>query len=134
MSDSILDRLTGRTENQTRMVDDQELEDLQSFGWLRGVRDRAIMLELRHRNGNITCYGYAWLEKAEFDPSEGITLYFGGKTVRIIGQHLNSMVRDNISLFAGIVRHKVPWIRESEFGDAASGPNNATIIDDIQVK
>ena len=67
MSDSILERLTGRSDDQSRKNDDQEMEDLQSFGWLRGVRDRAIMLELRHLNGNITCYGYAWLEKAEFD-------------------------------------------------------------------
>jgi hypothetical protein len=134
MNDSILDRFTGRSEDQSRKTDDQEMEDLQSFGWLRGVRDRAIMLELRHRNGNITSLGYAWLEKAEFDPSEGIVLHYGGKTVRIVGQHLNHMVRPNISLFAGIVRHKVPWIREAEFGDAASSPNNAIIIDDIQVK
>lgn len=134
MSDSILERITGRGDDQSRKNDDQEMDDLQSFGWLRGVRDRAIMLELRHRNGNITCFGNAWLEKAEFDPSEGITLHFGGKTVRIVGQQLNHMVRPNISLFAGIVRHKVPWIREAEFGDAASSPNNATIIDDIQVK
>jgi len=133
MSDSILDRLTGRGDIPTRTADDQELEDLQSFGWLRGVRDRAVMLELRHLNGNITCYGYAWLEKAVLDPSEGITLHFGGKTVRVIGRQLNGMVRPNISLFAGIVRHKVPWIRESGFGDAANGPSNATIIDEIQV-
>lgn len=133
MSDSILDRLTGRGDIPTRTTDDQEMEDLQSFGWLRGVRDRAVMLELRHLNGNITCYGYAWLEKAVLDPSEGITLHFGGKTVRIIGRQLNGMVRPNISLFSGIVRHKVPWIRESEFGDAASGQNDATIVDDIQV-
>ena len=49
-----------------------------AFGFLRGVRDRAIMLELRHRDGRISAVGYAWLSGAEFDPSAGITLSFGG--------------------------------------------------------
>jgi hypothetical protein len=134
MSDSILERITGRVEDFPRRGEDLELEDMDSFGWLRGVRDRALMLEVRHRNGNISCFGYSWLEKAMFDPSEGITLQFGGTFVLITGQNLNRMIRPNISLFQGIVRHKVPWVRESVFGEGANYPSNPTIIDGIQVK
>jgi hypothetical protein len=132
MSDSILERLTGRNDAPPPKADELETEDLQCFGWLRGARERAIMLELRHRNGNITAFGNAWLEKAEFDPSEGITLQFGGKTIRIIGTGLNHEIRPNISLFQGIVRHRVPWIRESEFGEIG-GPQSRVSVDEIRL-
>ena len=38
------------------------LEDFGAFGWLRGIRDRAIMLEIRHRDGRVPAFGYAWLD------------------------------------------------------------------------
>ncbi len=41
-----------------------------------GSKERAYTLEIRRENGNITALGYAWLERCEFDPSEGITLRF----------------------------------------------------------
>jgi hypothetical protein len=132
MSDSILERLTGRNEAPHPKADEHETEDLQCFGWLRGARKRAIMLELRHRNGNITAFGNAWLEKAELDPSEGITLQFGGKTVRIIGTSLNYEIWPNISLFQSIVRHRVPWIRESEFGEIDSLKTKVS-VDEIRL-
>jgi hypothetical protein len=46
------------------------------FGWLRGIRDTAIMFDIRHRDGHITAFNYNVLDRAEFDPSEGITLKF----------------------------------------------------------
>jgi hypothetical protein len=45
--------------------------DLGAFGFLRGVRDRAVMLELRWKDGSVVAFAYAWLERAGFDPSEG---------------------------------------------------------------
>jgi hypothetical protein len=64
------------------------------------------MLELRRRGGNITGMGYAWLERAEFDPSQGIILYFLGKMVRITGNNLNAEIRPHVRLFNGILRHR----------------------------
>ncbi len=71
------------------------------------------MLELRHKDGSVSAFSYAWLERAEFDPSEGISLHFAGKTVLITGRYLNAEARPNVRLFAGIVRHRVPWIQEA---------------------
>ena len=53
-------------------VEDDLSDDLISFGWLRGIRDQAIMLQLRHRNGKVQAYPYALLNYAEFGRSEGI--------------------------------------------------------------
>jgi hypothetical protein len=84
MNDSVLSRYTRvRPEDAVAADNDTEgADDFGAFGWLRGVRDRALMLELRHRDGKVSAFGYAWLERAEFDPSDGITLYFAGRVVR----------------------------------------------------
>ncbi len=132
MNDSILNRLVGRNDDHSgRRTEEAELEEnLQTFGWLRGTRDRALMLELRHRTGNITCIGYPWLERAEFDPSEGIKLQFGATTIRINGKKLNEEIRPCISLFAGIIRHRVPWIQEAGH---LEGRQDSPLIEEIRI-
>jgi len=74
--------------------------------WLCGVRDRAVMLEVRHKDGRITANGYAWPESADFDPSDGITLNLSGKK-KLIGQNPNAEVCPNVRLFVAILRQRV---------------------------
>src|SRR5580693_3667142 len=64
-------------------------ENLGNYGFLRGARDTAEMLELRKRTGNIRAIGYGWIQKVDFDPSAGITLFVGNETIRIQGRNLN---------------------------------------------
>ncbi|HVX13087.1 MAG TPA: hypothetical protein VHC22_18025 [Pirellulales bacterium] len=92
------------------------------------------MLELRKRNGNIIGRGYSWLEGAEFDPSAGITLYFLGKAVKITGSNLNAEIRPNVRLFNGILRHRVPWIQETDQATAMRAAKDAIVIERIEVK
>ena len=128
MTDSLLTKYTARKSEDN---DDPALEtdDLGSFGWLRGMRERAVMLELRHKTGNVTAIAYAMIEKLEFNPSEGITLHALGQKFRIQGRNLNGEVRPNVRLFEGLTRHRVPWIQE-----AFSGNNgNCTAIDRIEL-
>ena len=133
MNDSVLDKYTSRRvePDVATPADSEGADDFGAFGWLRGVRDRAIMLELRHRNGRISAFGYAWLERAEFDPSEGITLQFAGRSVRIAGRNLNSELRPNLRLFAGIMRQRVPWIQEADGPTAMSAAKDAVVIEEI---
>jgi hypothetical protein len=37
------------------------------------IADRAIMLEIRHKDGRVSARGYSWLQSAEFDGSTGIS-------------------------------------------------------------
>ncbi len=92
----------------------EETEDVGLFGWYRGIRDRAIMLELRKKDGHVLAIGYGWIERAEFDPDQGILLHLPGRVVRIQGSGLNQEVRPHVRLFEGIVRHRVPWVQESD--------------------
>lgn len=108
-------------------------DDLGAFGLLRGLHDRALMLELRFKDGRRRALGYAWLHDAEFDPSEGITLHFGGRKVKIAGQNLNAEVRPNVKLFAAILRHRVPWVSEAGAPAALLAARDALLIDEIKV-
>ncbi len=56
----------------------------------------------------------AWLDLASFDPSEGITLGFGGRKVTIRGRNLQAEVRPNVRLFQALVRQRVPWLQEAD--------------------
>ncbi len=114
MSDSVLERYTGKVSAGEGPLSEEGMDDLGAFGWLRGVRERAIMLELRHKDGSVTAFGYAWLKKVTFDPSEGITLDFSGETIRIIGRNLDGEVRPRTQLVSGLVRQRVTWIQEAD--------------------
>jgi hypothetical protein len=109
-----------------------QVDDLGAFGWLRGVRERSVMLELRRKDGSIVALGYAWLERIDFDPSEGIKLKFAGQTVKIIGRNLNAELRPNVRLLAGLVRHRVTWIQEADEPESLRAARNATVIEHFE--
>jgi len=114
--------------------DDTPIDDYGAFGWLRGVRERALMLEIKHKDGRISAYGYSWLESAEFDPSEGITLNFSGSSIKLIGQNLDGEIRPHVRLFAGILRHRVPWIQEADGEAVIQAGKDAVVIEEVKVK
>ena len=88
-------------------------DDHGCFGVLRGQRERAVMLELRRRTGDVLAVGYGWVERIAYDPSDGITLHLGGQSIRIRGSNLNAEVRPNVRLFEALTRHRVSWVREA---------------------
>lgn len=135
MSDEFLQRYLLRQPTTREYRQDPEAEppedDLGCFGWLRGASERAVMLELRKRNGNIRAVGYGWLERADFDPSVGITLEFAGSRVAIRGRNLNTEVRAGVRLFEGITRHRVTFIQESPRPEFLKGDESACIAEVI---
>lgn len=141
MSDSLLKRYVARPAEEAPDVrrstqhgpsaDQDAADDFGAFGFLRGVRDRAIMLELRLKDGSITAIGYGYLEKAEYDPSEGIVLHVLGQKYCLKGRNLNTEVRPTIRLFEGITRHKVPWVCEADHRQSMTASDNDTVIDAI---
>jgi len=142
MSDSILKRYAVRTgeslvENRLaaesgRATESEALEEFAAFGILRGIRDRAIMLELRRKDGSITAIGYGYLERAEYDPADGITLHVPGQKIRLRGRNLNVEIRPGVRLFESIARHKVAWVREADHRESMMAGDGETIIDSIQ--
>ena len=135
MFDDIFDQQPPRRKPAPPLpVSDSEMvDDLGSFGWLRSGRERAIMLEVRHKNGQITAHSYGWLESAEFNPSEGISLNFSGKTVKLIGRNLNVECRPDVRLFEGLLRHRVPWIQEADEPTLAESLESCVVIEEVTV-
>ncbi|MFO0858351.1 MAG: hypothetical protein U0640_13465 [Phycisphaerales bacterium] len=135
MSDRLLDKFTKQTRTEVGAVDTHEgaeAENLGCFGWLRGVRDRALMLELRKKDGHVLAIAYSWLERVEFQPDEGITLHLPGRKVRIKGSGLNQETGRPVRLFDGITRHRVPWIREADRGELLKSAGDNIVVESIQ--
>jgi len=136
MTDSILQKYTGRKPVEAESVNGSPepdgLDDLGAFGLLRGIRDRAIMLEFRKKDGNSQALAYAWLESAAFDPSEGITLQLGSRKIRLVGRNLNQAGPNGLGLFTAITRHRVLWIQEADEPAILQALDSATLIERIE--
>lgn len=132
MTDSVLQRIAARANDNVETAEAEQLDDLGVFGWLRGVRDRAVMLELRKKDGNILAVGYAWLDKVEFNPSQGIVLCLGGQKITIRGRNLNEELRPNVRLFQGLCRHRVPWIQEADEATFMESQGRGTLVEEIE--
>jgi hypothetical protein len=109
-------------------VQDSEEEELSGiFGWLRGAKEKAAMLELRLKSGNSVAFSYGWLDKVEYNPSTGITLQFGTHTIQLLGKKLNAPVRPNVTLFDGLLRHRITWIQEAGQAESLASPSTITV-------
>jgi hypothetical protein len=135
MTANILDRYAPRILESTVKSAEETgaMDDFGAFGILRGVRDRSLMLELRFRNGNSVAFHYGYLAQANLDPSRGILLQFGNRRVVLSGSNLNAEVRPNLRLFEAILRHRVPWIRETERNEQLEAAPGSILIDHINV-
>jgi hypothetical protein len=112
--------------------DSDGAEDLGAFGWSRSQRDRCISLELRKKDGSIMAIGYSWIERFEFDPSDGITLHTHGKQIRIKGRNLNAEARPQMRLFQGLCRHRIPWITEADRSTQLKAGKADILIEQIE--
>jgi hypothetical protein len=135
MSDKLLERYTGRRSSADGEIDGGSevdgSEDLGAFGWLRGPRERAIMLELRKRTGVIVAIAYGYINKIEFSPSEGITLHCG-QQIKIKGRNLNGEARPGVRLLHGLTRNRIPWIAEADPSSKLQASKNAVLVESIE--
>ena len=134
MSDSVLKRYTGpRSPLGAREdpfeVGDDVIDDIGCFGWLRGLRERAPMLEFLRKDGRSVAYDYSLLRKVSFDPSEGITLHFDGEKVRIEGRSLGDESTPGIQLLRGIQNRRVPWVRELSEAELLVAAEGGTVVE-----
>jgi hypothetical protein len=124
--DQILSRYTTPPPADVVDTEIEAADEGQCWGYLRGARERAVMLELRKRDGNILAVSYAWLDRVEYDPSSGICLHLSGKEINVIGNNLRSARIDTPCLFSSLVRHRCLWIREC-LHDQMIGSNRSLV-------
>lgn len=122
-----VDRLLQKYSDES--LDADNVDDQGCFGLLRGQRDRALMVELRKKDGVVLAIPYAMIEHVRYSPDEGITIRIAGRDVRISGRHLHSDQRP--SLVNGLSRHRVAWISEPLRSAALTAEAAATVVESI---
>src|SRR5258708_2150929 len=128
--------LAGLTGPLPKKEGESEEASCGAFGYLRGIKDRAIVLELRFRDGNSMWFPYGWMGPWRYDPSEGLLLKFSGDLVYLVlikGSNLDLPLNDgHMNLTSGgLQRHRVVWIREMPGVDIKSVGGEGPTIDSI---
>ncbi|QVL30793.1 hypothetical protein KIH39_18320 [Telmatocola sphagniphila] len=110
---------TGFLPKDLKAADTDEEASCRAYGFLRGLREKAHMLELRFKNGNTEALAYHLLHSMRFNPSYGVLLRFGGDIttmVMISGSNLDVVLKDmEVNLTdRGIQRQRITWVREMD--------------------
>ncbi len=118
--------------------DEAEEASCAAFGYLRGIKEKASVVEFRFRDGNTVWFPYGWLGPCRFDPSEGLLLKFSGDLVYLVlirGSNLDHPLNDgHMNLTSGgLQRHRVVWIREMSEEDIKSIGETGPTVDSIEV-
>lgn len=109
-----------------------------AFGFLRGLRDRALAVEFRRADGNTEAYPYSWLGPVRYDPSVGLLLRFTGDVVTLVlirGSNLDAPVGGGAVNLTdrGFLRHRVVWVREMTADEARAAGRGEPTVDAIEV-
>jgi len=109
-----------------------------AFGYLRGIKDRANVVEFRFRAGHTMWFPYGWLGPCRFDPSEGLLLKFSGDLVYLVlirGSNLDQPINEgHMNLTSGgLQRQRVTWIREMPADDIKYIGETGPTVDSIKV-
>jgi hypothetical protein len=128
---NLLRKYVTRPEGEGDVLD-FDAEDLGVFSFLRGIRDRCPMLELRRRDGDVLAVGYGFIDRMLFRPSKGIELTAGRTRILIEGRNLNVEVRPHVRLFETLTRHRVAWIREVTQAECMEAKEGACVIEAIR--
>ncbi len=124
--------------DKPRGEEEGEEESCAAFGYLRGIRDRALALELRYRKGNSEWFPYSWLGPWQYNPSAGLLLKFTGDVVTLVlirGSNLDALVNQNVINLTdrGLQRHRITWVREMEEQELRRVGQSGPTIDRIEV-
>lgn len=117
MSDKILHSFSSRVGSETILerATDEDVESFPSFAVLRGVRERAVCVELRKKTGETIALPNGMIHRFEFDASNTIKLNCAdGLIVTMTGTNLSAPIRPGLSLFSALARYIVPWVCEAE--------------------
>lgn len=108
-----------------------------AFGYLRGIRDRALAIEVRYRDGNSDFFPYALLGPWRFNPSVGLLLKFTGDVITLVlirGSNLDALVNQSINLTdRGIARQRILWVREMDEDALRVAGKGQPTIDRIEI-
>ena len=109
-----------------------------AFGYLRGLRERALAVEFRTRDGNREWFPYSWLGPVRHDPSVGLLLRFTGDLVTLVlirGSNLDVLVSPGMVNLTdrGFQRQRILWAREMDEQELRKVGEGGPTIDTIEI-
>jgi hypothetical protein len=130
--------ITSRLPKEREADKPSEEESCPAFGYLRGLRERAVGVEFRFRDGNSDWHAYSHLSSFRFNPSVGLLLKFTGDVVTLVlirGSNLDAVVNQSVVNLTdrGFQRHRVLWVREMDEDELLRVGQSGPTIDKIEV-
>ena len=114
---SFVERLKAQTE--------QEAEEGKFFGFDPQANGRALMIELRTRDGKRSALPYSYLTRADFDLEKGIEIYVSNVVVLVKG-------RDLADLYSYLLQQRLTWMREDASGTDIG--EDGIFVESLEVK
>ena len=127
-----VEKLFQRYAGTDESTEQDPIDDRGSYGVLRGQRDRALMIELRKKDGEVLAIPYAMIEQVHFVPGSGITIHAGGREIQIGGRQLNVEGSGRMGLLNAIARHRLAWVQEQSRAAWAESDSSATVIESLE--
>lgn len=123
---------------QTGLPEMEDESEGRCYGYLRGVRERALVLEFRRqKEGDTVAFPYGWLGPSRYHPSLGILLVFSAGElfgVRIRGRNLNKESEKGISLFdRGIAKHRITYVSEMQEKESHTAGDQECVVERIEI-
>lgn len=117
LKSSFVEKLRAQTE--------QVEEEGKYFGFDRQENGRALMFELRTRDGRRSALPYSYLTRADFDPDKGIEIYVSNVVVVVKGRDLGT-------IYSYLLQNRLTWMRE-DFSDTDLG-EDGVFVESLEVK
>lgn len=114
---SFVEKLRAQTE--------QAEEEGKYFGFDRQENGRALMFELRTRDGKRSAYPYSYMTRAEFNPNGGIAIFVSSAVVEIKGRGLEA-------IFTYLLQNRLTWVKEDSSG--MDTDEEAVFVESVEVK
>jgi hypothetical protein len=135
---SHLSDILGRVPNEKESDQDAEAESCPAFGYLRGIRERALAVEFRLRDGNAEWFAYSCLVSWRHNPSVGLLLKFTGDVTSLVlirGSNLDMLVGNSMVNLTdrGFQRHRIVWVREMDEEELRKVGDGGPTIDGIDI-
>lgn len=117
LKSSFVEKLRAQTE--------QVEEEGKYFGFDRQENGRALMFELRTRDGRRSALPYSYLTRADFDPDKGIEIYVSNVVVVVKGRDLGT-------IYSYLLQNRLTWMRE-DLSDTDLG-EDGVFVESLEVK
>jgi hypothetical protein len=118
-------------------TDEEECETT-SFGYLRGVQDRALNIEFRRTvDGDEVSFPYALLAVSRHNPSLGIQMLFTGPELYLVilrGRNLNTVFKGMSLYDRGLLRQRVTFVREATREESRLLPETTCVVEKIEIQ